>query len=310
MTITDPEVLRFIEMTEAAYPPEANGADAAENRRLYDAMCALFRAPRPEGLAVRDETAAGVPIRRYSPEGHAAGPFVLYAHGGGFVVGSLDSHDDVCAELAVATDCEVVSVDYRLAPEHLFPAQIEDVAAVWLAETAQGRPGIVMGDSAGGTLSAALCLRMRRLEGPMPLAQVLIYPGLGGDTDAPSYTQNAEAPLLRARDVTGYAATITGGDLALKRSEPEASPLRAGSFAGLPPALIVTADVDPLRDDGTAYHAALTEAGIRAQLRNEPQLVHGYLRARHGSARAAASFAAICDWTRAEALGQAPGQGR
>lgn len=300
MTITDPDILRFIEKTEAAYPAEANDADAARNRRFYDAMCAAFRAPRPEGLPVRDETVAGVAVRRYTPEGAASRPFVLYAHGGGFVVGSLKSHDDVCAELAVATGCEVVSVDYRLAPEHLFPAQIDDVAAVWLAETARDRRGLVAGDSAGGTLSAALCLRMRRLGGPMPLAQVLIYPGLGGDTGAPSYIENAEAPLLRARDVIGYAATITGGDLELKRSNPEASPLRAESFAGLPPALIVTADVDPLRDDGTAYHAALAAEGIRADLRNEPQLVHGYLRARHTSARAAASFTAICTWISAE----------
>ncbi|WOI57451.1 alpha/beta hydrolase [Palleronia sp. LCG004] len=300
MTITDPEILRFIERTEAAYPAEANDADAARNRHFYDAMCAVFRAPRPEGLPVRDETVAGVAVRRYTPEGAVSRPFVLYAHGGGFVVGSLESHDDVCAELATATGCEVVSVDYRLAPEHLFPAQIDDVAAVWLAETEQGRKGIAVGDSAGGTLAAALCLRMRRVGGQMPLAQVLIYPGLGGDTDAPSYIQNAEAPLLRTRDVIGYAATITGGDMELKLGNPEASPLRANSFVCLPPALIVTADVDPLRDDGTAYHAALQASGSRAILRNEPQLVHGYLRARHISARAAASFDAICTWVSTE----------
>jgi acetyl esterase len=303
MQITDPEVLRFIADTEAAYPAEANGATAEENRRMYDVMCAVFRAPRPEGLPVRDEDVAGVPVRRYTPEGAEARPFLLYSHGGGFVVGGLDSHDDVCAELAVATGCEVVSVDYRLAPEHLFPAQIDDVAAVWTAESGDGRRGIAIGDSAGGNLSAGLCFRMRRKGGVMPLAQVLIYPGLGGDMDAPSYIENAEAPLLRTQDLKTYAGMLTGGDMELRRSNPEVSPLVAESFAGLPPAFIVTADVDPLRDDGPAYHKALQAEGISAQWRNEPQLIHGYLRARHCSTRASESFGAISTWINAFLFG-------
>lgn len=296
--ITDPEVLAFIADTEAAYPAEANAADPGDNRRLYDAMCAVFRAPRPPGLTVTDEIVAAVPVRRYCPQGLRAGVFVLYVHGGGFVVGGLDSHDDVCAELAVATGRELVAVDYRLAPEHLFPAQIDDVAAVWTSETAPGRAGIVVGDSAGGNLSASLCFRMRRTGGVMPLAQVLIYPGLGGDMTAPSYVENAEAPMLRTRDLKSYSGLLTGGRPELRRSSPEISPLAAQSFAGLPPAFIVTADVDPIRDDGPAYQAALQAEGIRAEWRNEPQLPHGYLRARHRSKRAGASFAAICDWIR------------
>lgn len=303
MQITDPEVLRFIADTEASYPAEANGATAEENRRMYDAMCAVFRTSRPEGLPVRDEDVTGVPVRRYTPEGAEAGPFLLYSHGGGFVVGGLDSHDDVCAELAVATGCEVVSVDYRLAPEHLFPAQIDDVAAVWTAESGDGRRGIAIGDSAGGNLSAGLCFRMRRTGGVMPLAQVLIYPGLGGDMDAPSYIENSEAPLLRTQDLKTYAGMLTGGDLKLRRSNPEVSPLVAKSFAGLPPAFIVTADVDPLRDDGPAYQKALQAEGISAQWRNEPQLIHGYLRARHRSIRASESFGAISKWINAFLIG-------
>jgi acetyl esterase len=299
MQITDPEVLRFIADTQAVYPDEANHASTAENRRMYDAMCAVFRQPRPEGLPVADAVVAGVPVRRYTPTGSEARPFLLYSHGGGFVVGGLDSHDDVCAELAVATGCEVVSVDYRLMPEHPFPAQIDDVSAVWEAETAQGRAGIAIGDSAGGNLSAALCFRMRRTGGAMPLAQVLIYPGLGGPTDAPSYTENAEAPMLRAKDVLAYRKTMSPEALEIRRTDPEAAPLVARSFDGLPPAFIVTADVDPLRDDGPAYQAALQAAGIRADWRNEPQLVHGYLRARHCARRAGASFRAICDWINA-----------
>ncbi|QPM92283.1 alpha/beta hydrolase [Pseudooceanicola algae] len=298
MQITDPEVVKFIADTQAAYPDEANGASVAENRRLYDAMCALFRAPRPEGLPVRDEQVAGVPVRRYSPEGCETRPFLMYSHGGGYVLGGLDSHDDVCAELAVATGCEVVAVEYRLAPEHIYPAQIDDVAAVWSAETARGRRGLVVGDSAGGNLSAGLCHRMLGTGGPMPLAQVLIYPDLGGDMTAPSYRDNAKAPLLRTKDLEAYSGLITGGDMSLKRTNPEVSPLRAARFDGLPPAFIVTADVDPLRDDGPAYQAALQAVGVRADWRNELQLPHGYLRARHRSARAGESFAAICAWIR------------
>ncbi|WP_375688608.1 alpha/beta hydrolase [Pseudooceanicola sp. LIPI14-2-Ac024] len=295
MQITDPEVLKFIADTQAVYPDEANQASAEENRRLYDAMCEVFREPRPAGLPVRDEVVAGVPVRRYTPVGSEGRPVLLYSHGGGFVVGGLDSHDDVCAELAVATGCEVVSPDYRLAPEHGFPAQLDDVAAVWTAETAS-RPGIAVGDSAGGNLSAGLCFRMRRTGGVMPLAQVLIYPGLGGPTDAPSYTENAEAPMLRGKDLQAYARMMSPEARELRRTNPEAAPLVAESFAGLPPAFIVTADVDPLRDDGPAYQAALQAEGIRADLRNEPQLPHGYLRARHRSDKARQSFAAICGW--------------
>ena len=294
MRVTDPEILRFIAETEAAYPAEANTATPAENRRHYDAMCAVFRRPRPEDIVVTDAMVAGVPIRRYRPRG-AAGPFLLYLHGGGYVVGSLDSHDDVCAEIALATGAELVAVDYRLAPEHLYPAQLDDVETVWRNDSAH-RPGIVLGDSAGGALSAALCRRMRRMGGPMPLAQCLIYPGLGGDMSAPSYAENAEAPLLRTADLVHYAGVLTGGDMMLRETDPELSPLRAANFAGLPPALVVTADVDPLRDDGPAYVDKLVAAGVAAEWRNEPQLVHGYLRARHRSIRAARSFEAICDW--------------
>ncbi len=294
--ISDPEVLAFIDRTEAAYPAEANGVSAAENRRLYDNMCGVFRVERPAGLDVQDLRLGGVPVRRYRPtgSGHGAQPFVLYAHGGGFVVGSLESHDDVCAEIAARTGLELFAVDYRLAPEHVYPAQLDDVASVWTALAASGRPGIVAGDSAGGNLSAALCLRMRRTGGPMPRGQVLIYPALGGDRSARSYAENAEAPMLRTADLDVYDRSYTGGAAAV-RADPECSPLRAGDFTGLPGAFVVTADVDPVRDDGPAYVEALRAAGVPAEWRNEAELVHGYLRARHMSRRAAASFSAICE---------------
>ncbi|MDO5631594.1 MAG: alpha/beta hydrolase [Paracoccus sp. (in: a-proteobacteria)] len=278
--IRDPQVLAFIAATEAAYPPEANGVSAADNRRFYDAMCAAFRAPRPEGLAVTDRQIGGIPCRVY---GDPTPCFVLYLHGGGLVVGGLDSHDDICAEIADAAHMQVVAVGYRLAPEHRWRDAFDDVATVWRA---LDRPGIVVGDSAGGGLAASLCLSRPPRA---PLAQVLIYPGLGGDGTAPSYQDNAQAPMLRTADLATYQRAAHGDGPV----DPLARPLMAYDLRSLPPALIVTADVDPLRDDGRDYAARLRDAGVVADWRNELQLPHGYLRARRTSDRARRSFQAI-----------------
>lgn len=280
--IDDPQVLAFIAETEACYPSEANAAGAAENRTYYDAMCARFRAPRPDGMIVTDRPVGGVRCRFYGSETPVC---ILYLHGGGFVVGGLDSHDDVCAEIADAVGLQVVSVDYRLAPEYLWPAQMLDVEAVWRA---LDRPAVVVGDSAGGMLAAALCLSQKGKR--QPLGQVLIYPGLGGEGDAPSYLENAEAPLLRASDVLAYREILFGG---ASVTDPAARPLEAPDLSGLAPAFVVTADVDPLRDDGKAYAERLSRANVPTSWRNEPQLPHGFLRARATSDRARRSFHAI-----------------
>ena len=280
--ISDPQILNFIARTEAAYPAEANGASAADNRRFYDAMCAVFRGPRPPGLPVEDRHLGGVPCRIYGAD---TPEVVIYIHGGGFVVGGLDSHDDVCAEIADATGLRVVAVDYRLAPEHRWPAQIRDVEAVWQA---LDKPAVVVGDSAGGMLSASLCQSLQGRR--QPLGQVLIYPGLGGDRSAPSYTENAEAPMLRTVDLDSYKVALHGAG---PITDPLAQPLRTPDLSGLAPAFIVSADVDPLRDDGRDYAARLVQAGVAATWRNEPELPHGYLRARRESDRARRSFQAI-----------------
>lgn len=280
--ISDPQVLDFIRKTEDSYPADSNLATAEDNRRNYDIMCAAFRAARPEDLPVADRRIADVPCRIY---GERTPVFVLYVHGGGFVVGGLDSHDDVCAEIADATGLQVIAVDYRLAPEHRWPAQIDDVAAVWRAVD---RPGVVVGDSAGAALVAGLCLRER--GGHEPLGQVLIYPGLGGDRSWLSYSEMAEAPLLRTIDLDAYQTALHGEGPV---TDPVARPLLASDLSGLPPAFIVTANVDPLRDDGPAYARRLNDAGVVAEWRNEPELPHGYLRARRSSDRARRSFQAI-----------------
>ncbi len=296
MRVTDPEVLQFIAESEAAYPPESYQASICETRACYDRLCIVFRAPRPAGIQVSDEIIDGVGCRRYRPTvAHADQPCVLFLHGGGFVVGSLDSHDDICAELCDRTGLEVIAVDYRLAPENIYPAQLDDAEAVAQFFSSSGRALVVVGDSAGGALAAALCIRLRRLKSRKPLGQVLIYPALGGSYTLPSYTENADAPLLTTSDLAYYSEVYTGGRDWSVSDDPELSPLACSDFGTLPPAFIVTADVDPLRDDGMLFVDMLVKAGVKATWRNEPQLVHGFLRARHQSMRAKTSFGAIVD---------------
>jgi len=298
---SDPEVIAFIEKTLAFYPADTFGHSTAQNRALYDRYAAAFRAPRPASINTEDftisatEPARMIPARRYRSE-HHANPHVgvVYLHGGGFVLGGLDSHDDVCAEMAAKTGIDIVSIDYRLAPEHLHPAQLDDAEAAYLGLGEHYPFLIVAGDSAGGNLAAALCLRCQARGHRQPVGQVLIYPGLGGDADKGSYLENAEAPMLTRSECLHYAKVRSGGVQRSEISDPEISPLLAHSVSGLAPAFVVTADIDPLRDDGPDFVARLREAGVAAELRNEPQLVHGYLRARNMSRRAAESFAAIC----------------
>ncbi len=285
----DPEVAAFIARTESFYPPEANAASPAENRAIYDRMCAAFRAPRPPGLAVADFAIGALPARRYG-----AGPAtLLYLHGGGYVVGGLESHDDVCAELAVQAGIAVVAIDYRLSPEHAYPAALDDTEAAFRHLAAAG-PVIVGGDSAGGNLAAALCLRLKRRGGAQPVGQVLIYPGLGGDPFR-NGERNLDAPLLPVRHSGGYRALYAGGEDRIPHGDPEFAPLCAQDASGLAPAAIIAAGIDPLRQDAEDYAALLAAGGVPTLFRSEPGLVHGYLRARHTSRAAARSFAAIAE---------------
>lgn len=299
----DADVRAFVEASERYYPPEANTWSAERNRRVYDELCEAFRPRWPEGVTSFDglfecsTRSGGVPYRRYrwtdAPRKTTA--IALYLHGGGFVVGGLESHDDVCADICARTGLEVVSVDYRLSPENVYPAALDDVNAAFVALANEGAPIVAVGDSAGGTLAAALCFRRRRVGGPMPVGQVLIYPALGPVRREGSYRERADAPMLRAEDCEYYYGLYSGTDGPERLNDPEFMPLAAEDFANLPPAWVVTADVDPLRDDGRDYCAGLQEAGLLSGWRNEPGLVHGYLRARNLSEKASASFSAIVD---------------
>lgn len=250
-------------------------------RRGYDEMCRAFTPQPPVGLEVVNFQLSGVAVRSYRPPVSpppSGWPCVLYLHGGGWVVGGLDSHDFICFELAMELGAMVVAVDYRLAPEHPFPAGFEDCLNVWRALRSgpfwfDPQKMLVAGDSAGGNLAAAVCLALRDAGEPLPSAQVLIYPGLGGDQRLPSRSECADAPLLSSRDVDFYLASYLRGSAA---PDAYAMPLLAKDFTGLPAAFIAVAQFDPLRDDGVRYAERLTDA----TLYYGEGLVHGCLRAR------------------------------
>ena len=297
---TDPEVLAYIARTNAFYPEDAYTFSAEDNRAWYNRYAAEMRGPMPAEVSATDFSIAAlgpqraILARRYRHAHHQhVGTVLLYLHGGGFLLGGLESHADACSGWCAATGIDVVAIAYRLAPEHQHPAQLDDVQVAFALLHAQGLRVIVGGDSAGGNLAAALCLRQRAQGGPMPVGQLLVYPGLGGDTSRGSYVSNAFAPMLTTEESAMYFGLRTGGMARDSASDPELMPLKATDFRGLPPAFVVTADIDPLRDDGRIYVERLRTDGVAAHYRNEPELVHGYLRARHMSRRAAASFAAM-----------------
>ncbi|MFA3918177.1 alpha/beta hydrolase [Ruegeria hyattellae] len=296
--LLDAEIRDFIRRTAECYPENAVDLSIEEQRQVYDRMCRAFRQGAPDGISSQDLDASGVQVRVYS----AGQPTrtVVYMHGGGFVLGGLDSHDDVCAEICAQTGYRVVAVDYRLCPEHRHPAQFEDcwAATEWAVDT-YGDPLVLAGDSAGATLAACVAHHARgRLQNV--LGQVLIYPGFGGDRDQGSYLEHAQAPMLSRADVKFYASIRTLADE--PTDDPTYEPLQDSDFSGLPPTVIITADCDPLRDDGRDYRDRLLDAGGKVCWINEEGLVHGYLRARHSVSRARASFERIS--LAVEALGQ------
>ena len=284
-TLIDPATWAFIKATDEAYPPDAASYSIAEQRAVYDRMCRAFHRGYPPGVQAEDRAIAGVPCRIFA----GSAPAVLYLHGGGYVVGGLESHDDICADIRAETGLTVVCADYRLSPEHLHPAALKDTLAVARALARDG-PILLAGDSAGGNLAAAAAHILRH-EDVRLLGQVLIYPGLGGNVDQGSYVAHAQAPMLTRDDVLFYAGIRHGGTA--PKGDPTVTPLQDKNFSNLPPTVTFGAECDPLCDDARAYATAITEAGGRAHWVVEPGLIHAYLRARRTVPRAAASFARI-----------------
>jgi len=223
--------------------------------------------------------ADSVRVRVYRPDGGGARPAVVFFHGGGWVVGSIESHDPVCRAIAARTPATVLSVDYRLAPEHPFPAGLEDswAATEWtaarLGELGADRV-VVAGDSAGGNLAAVVALRAR--DRGLPIAhQVLIYPVTDCDLDSPGYTAYGTGlNLTRAKMEWYWARYMNGADA----SHPDASPLRATDLAGVAPALVITAEYDPLRHEAEEFAHRLEAAGVQVELRRYDRELHGFVR--------------------------------
>lgn len=304
-TLIDEETWEFIRRTDSYYPPDTVDMTVDDQRRVYDTMCRAFHQGYPPGITASDAAMGGVPCRIYATPG-AMPATVVYFHGGGFVVGGLHSHDDVCAEIAATTGFRVVSVDYRLAPEHRHPAHFDDALAATRAVIAGwGDRYLLCGDSAGGNLAASVAHVLRNAGAPAPLGQVLIYPGLGGDRNTGSYVEHAEAPMLTTRDIAFYGKVRFAEDFD-PSGDITCAPLQDTRFNGLPPTVIITAQCDPLASDGPAYAAAITAAGGLAVCVEEPGLVHGYLRARATVTRARHSFARICTALTAMGAGRWP----
>lgn len=297
--LIDAETWAFIRRTNDCYPADTAERSVAEQREIYNAMARSFLAPRPDVVETEDRKVNGVPVRIYT----AGDPTrtVMYCHGGGFVVGGLESHDDVCAEICAQTGYRVVAVDYRLAPEHMHPAMFDDAWAAfeWILSEYEG--GIVLsGDSAGANLCAAVAHHARGRTDRI-LGQVLIYGAFGGDMNAGSYIEHAKAPLLTRDEILFYQG-VRCKDGSPPAGDPTYAPLHDSDFSGLPATILISADCDPVRDDSRDYRDRILAARGKAHWINEEGLVHGYLRARHSVGRARDSFERIS--LAIEALGQ------
>jgi acetyl esterase len=292
----------FVQTTEASFSDEVIEAGIEAQREAYVAMNRLFDLPRPLGLQSRDETVQiggeSLAIRRYQPEQRLPDRRILFIHGGGWYLGDLDSHDFFAAQLAHDCRSELVSVHYRRAPEAPFPAALDDIYSVYRAMLEEGlelTPPLLVGDSAGANLVAALSLRCRD-EGLTPATgQVLIYPALAKPNSLPSHRELSDAPLLNAASIDFcwriYGSQSLASLDAQKRSY--LAPLEAESLAGLPPVRLFPVEFDPLKDDAFEYARRLKSAGVDSDLTLGEGLVHGCLRAMGSAPEADRFYGAI-----------------
>jgi acetyl esterase len=280
----DPQAQAFLEQLAASGAPPLHELSVAEARQIIVTLFGTTDNPEPVG-AVQDRTIAGaageMPARIYTPPGRGPFPVLVYFHGGGWVIGNLEAYDPTCRALTNAAGCIVVAMEYRLAPEHKFPAAPEDCYAAlqWVAAHAAAIGGdparlAIGGDSAGGNLTAVVAQMVRDRGGPKLVYQLLVYPVTDYNFDTVSYKENADGYLL-TRDAmvwfwNHYLRSVADGSNLL------ASPLQAQNLRGLPPALILTAEFDPLRDEGEAYAARLREAGVPVTLKRYHGMIHGF----------------------------------
>jgi acetyl esterase len=283
----DQEAAMVLELMKNSGRPAIDTMSAKEGRAQADTLAERAEAEPPDVAKVADgvipTTGGALPFRRYWPM-HASAtvlPSLIYYHGGGFVIGNIETHDSTCRRIANKSGCQVISIGYRLAPEHPFPAPVED-AVVAFRHVASNAKAFdtdaariaVGGDSAGGNLAAVVCQQQQLGKGPMPAFQMLIYPATDSLNQSPSRRQFAEGYFLTGVMMKWFfdfyaPAGIDRGDVRL-------SPLLAKDVAGLPPAFVLTAGYDPLRDEGRAYADRLIEAGIKVTYTNYPGTIHGF----------------------------------
>ncbi|MBN1566486.1 MAG: alpha/beta hydrolase [Acidobacteria bacterium] len=280
----DPQARALLDQMTAMGAPPINELQVNEARQSLAAMSGMQGVP--EAVAgMEDRTLpsgeGGIPVRIYTPAGSGQRPILVYFHGGGWVVGSVRDSDILCRALANASGCIVVSVDYRLAPEHPFPAAVDDAyqATVWAAENAAGFGGdgsriAVAGDSAGGNLAAVVAQIARDRNKPALKFQLLIYPVTDAACDTPSYSENGDGYMLTRDAMQWFWGHYIRNDS--DRINPLASPLRASSLSGLPAALVITAEYDPLRDEGELYANRMRAAGVPVELKRYDGMIHGF----------------------------------
>lgn len=286
----DPQVALLI-AAEANTPP-MHTLSVEDARKQILLSIAKQESEKVPVKAVEDRLIPGlggaIPVRIYTPEGERPLPVLVYFHGGGWVLCNLDTHDSICRSLANLTECIVVSVDYRLAPEHKYPAAVEDsyAATCWVAENAAAIGGdakrlAVGGDSAGGNLAAVVSLIARDKSNPSIVFQLLVYPV----TDycfpgTASYIENQEGYLLTPTDMSWYFGHYLSDPQ--QAEDPYVSPLKASDLSNLPPAMVITAEFDVLRDEGEAYAQRLQNAGVPVILKRYNGLIHGLFGAEDG----------------------------
>jgi acetyl esterase len=280
-----PQVQTLLDAMAQLGGPELAEQSPADARAMYRALAAMEPAEDVHRVDDRlvPSPAGDIPVRVYTPQpavGEIHGVLV-WLHGGGWVIGDIETADSTCRALANRADCVVVSVDYRLAPEHPAPAALDDCLAVlmWTVENAEllgvdASRVAVGGDSAGGNLAALVCQRVRDDFGPDIDFQLLVYPATDLTLSHPSIDENAEGYFLTKRSMEWFAGHYLGGRAG---KDPSVSPLFAEHLGGLPPALVITAEYDPLRDEGEAYAARLREAGVPTELLRYEGQIHGFV---------------------------------
>jgi acetyl esterase len=282
----DPQVRAYLERMAALDAPPITSLSPRHARMLMEAEVPSLGPPAEVGR-IEDRTIPGpsgvIPIRLTAPAGDAPFPALVFFHSGGWVVGSIATHDGLCRALAAASGVAVVSVDYRLAPEHPFPAAVDDAyaATAWVAAHGaeigvDGGRIAVGGDSAGGNLAAVVARLARDRGGPPIALQALLYPATDYDLDSPSYCEFADGYLLTREAMAWYWDRYVPAPSG--RRDPSASPLRADRLEGLPPALVITAEYDVLRDEAESYAARLSEAGVDVRMTRYDGMIHGFLR--------------------------------